>query len=201
MPKPQDLYLARTLDGVDVRGKRVLVRVDFNVPMQNGEVTDATRIERAAETLEELVGKGAQGRGAVAFRPAEGQARELDEPGAASSSRCRTRWAASTCASRRTASASSPHAVVDALPDGGMALLENLRFHAGEEKGDPAFADQLASLGDLYVNDAFSVSHRAHASVTGLAERLPAYAGRLMQAELEALEAAPGRGAAADRGA
>ena len=84
------------------------------------------------------------------------------------------------------------HAVVDALPDGGVALLENLRFHAGEEKGDPAFADQLASLGDLYVNDAFSVSHRAHASVTGLAERLPAYAGRLMQAELEALESALG---------
>ena len=82
--------------------------------------------------------------------------------------------------------------MVDALPDGGMALLENLRFHAGEEKGDPAFADQLASLGDLYVNDAFSVSHRAHASVTGLAERLPAYAGRLMQAELEALELALG---------
>ncbi|HZB53253.1 MAG TPA: phosphoglycerate kinase, partial [Reyranella sp.] len=84
------------------------------------------------------------------------------------------------------------HAVVDALPEGGIALLENLRFHAGEEKGDPAFADQLASLGDLYVNDAFSVSHRAHASVTGLAERLPAYAGRLMQAELEALDKALG---------
>jgi phosphoglycerate kinase len=84
------------------------------------------------------------------------------------------------------------HAVVDALPDGGIALLENLRFHAGEEKGDPAFADQLASLGDIYVNDAFSVSHRAHASVTGLAERLPSYAGRLMQAELEALQAALG---------
>ena len=84
------------------------------------------------------------------------------------------------------------HAVVDALPDGGVALLENLRFHAGEEKGDPAFADQLATLGELYVNDAFSVSHRAHASVTGLAERLPPYAGRLMQAELEALEAALG---------
>ena len=84
------------------------------------------------------------------------------------------------------------HAVVDALPDGGVALLENLRFHAGEEKGDPAFADQLATLGDLYVNDAFSVSHRAHASVTGLAERLPPYAGRLMQAELEALQAALG---------
>ena len=84
------------------------------------------------------------------------------------------------------------HAVVDAMPDGGIALLENLRFHAGEEKGDPAFADQLATLGEIYVNDAFSVSHRAHASVTGLAERLPAYAGRLMQAELEALEAALG---------
>ena len=78
------------------------------------------------------------------------------------------------------------------MPDGGIALLENLRFHAGEEKGDPAFADQLATLGEIYVNDSFSVSHRAHASVTGLAERLPSYAGRLMQAELEALEAALG---------
>ena len=82
--------------------------------------------------------------------------------------------------------------MVEALPDGGIALLENLRFHAGEEKNDKTFADELAALGEVYVNDAFSASHRAHASITGLAERLPAYAGRLMQAELEALEAALG---------
>jgi phosphoglycerate kinase len=88
----------------------------------------------------------------------------------------------------------SARKVVEGLPDGGLALLENLRFHAGEEKNDKAFADKLAELGDVYVNDAFSSSHRAHASITGLAERLPAYAGRLMQAELEALGAALGGG-------
>jgi phosphoglycerate kinase len=181
----------RTLDGVDVRGRRVLVRVDFNVPMQDGRVTDATRIERACGTLEELAGKGARvvvlshfGRpkgkpeGSMSLAP-------LVKPLREALGGVDVRFAPD-CVGELA------HAVVDTLPDGGVALLENLRFHAGEEKGDPGFADRLATLGDLYVNDAFSVSHRAHASVTGLAERLPAYAGRLMQAELEALGAALG---------
>jgi phosphoglycerate kinase len=181
----------RTLDGLDVRGKRVLVRVDFNVPMHNGEVTDATRIERACETLEELVGKGAKVVALSHFGRPKGKAESsmslapLVKPLSKALGGIDVRFAPD-CVGELA------HAVVDALPDGGVALLENLRFHAGEEKGDPAFADQLASLGDIYVNDAFSVSHRAHASVTGLAERLPPYAGRLMQAELEALQAALG---------
>ena len=181
----------RTLDGLDVRGKRVLVRVDFNVPMQDGQVTDATRIERACETLEELAGKGAKVVVLSHFGRPKGKPESsmslapLVKPLSKALGGIDVRFAPD-CIGELA------HAVVDALPDGGVALLENLRFHAGEEKGDPAFADQLATLGDLYVNDAFSVSHRAHASVTGLAERLPPYAGRLMQAELEALQAALG---------
>ena len=181
----------RTLDDVDPRGKRVLVRVDFNVPMQDGEVTDATRIERACETLEELVGKGAKVVVLSHFGRPKGKPESsmslapLVKPLSQALGGLDVRFAPD-CVGELA------HAVVDALPEGGVALLENLRFHAGEEKGDPAFADRLATLGDLYVNDAFSVSHRAHASVTGLAERLPPYAGRLMQAELEALTAALG---------
>ena len=181
----------RTLDEAHARGKRVLVRVDFNVPMQNGEVTDATRIERACETLEELVRKGAKVVVLSHFGRPKGKPESsmslapIAKPLSQALGGIDVRFAPD-CVGELA------HAVVDALPEGGVALLENLRFHAGEEKGDPAFADQLATLGDLYVNDAFSVSHRAHASVTGLAERLPAYAGRLMQAELEALDAALG---------
>ena len=181
----------RTLDDVDVRGKRVLVRVDFNVPMHDGQVTDATRIERACETLEELAGKGAKVVVLSHFGRPKGKPESsmslapLVKPLSESLGGIDVRFAPD-CVGELA------HAVVDALPEGGVALLENLRFHAGEEKGDPTFADQLASLGDLYVNDAFSVSHRAHASVTGLAERLPPYAGRLMQAELEALQSALG---------
>jgi phosphoglycerate kinase len=181
----------RTLDGVDVKGKRVLVRVDFNVPMQNGEVTDATRIERASVTLEELIGKGAKVVALSHFGRPKGKPESSMSLAPIAKALCEALGGvdvkfAPDCVGDLA------HAVVDALPDGGIALLENLRFHAGEEKGDPAFADQLASLGDIYVNDAFSVSHRAHASVTGLAERLPSYAGRLMQAELEALQSALG---------
>jgi phosphoglycerate kinase len=181
----------RTLDGADVRGKRVLVRVDFNVPMQNGEVTDATRIERAAVTLEELMRKGARVVVLSHFGRPKGKVESsmslapIDKVLSQALGGIDVRFAPDCIGPLA-------HAVVDALQDGGVALLENLRFYAGEEKGDPAFADQLATLGDIYVNDAFSVSHRAHASVTGLAERLPSYAGRLMQAELEALEAALG---------
>jgi len=181
----------RTLDEIDAKGKRVLVRVDFNVPMQDGTVTDATRIERAAATLEELMDRGAKVVALSHFGRPKGRSESsmslapLAKPLSRALGGADVKFAPD-CVGELA------HAVVDALPEGGIALLENLRFHAGEEKGDPAFADQLASLGDLYVNDAFSVSHRAHASVTGLAERLPAYAGRLMQAELEALEAALG---------
>jgi phosphoglycerate kinase len=180
----------RTLDDVDLRGKRVLVRVDFNVPMQDGEVTDATRIERAAATLKELMGEGAKVVALSHFGRPKGK-RE-------SSMSLRPIAKAlggvlgSEVAFAEDCIGEPARKVVEALPDGGIALLENLRFHAGEEKNDKTFADELAALGEVYVNDAFSASHRAHASITGLAERLPAYAGRLMQAELEALEAALG---------
>jgi phosphoglycerate kinase len=183
----------RTLDDLDPRGKRVLVRVDFNVPMQDGEVTDATRIVRGAATLTELTGKGARVIALSHFGRPKGR-RESSmslEPIGKALGR-----ALGGVPVAFVADCVGPAAeeAVAALGTGGLLLLENLRFHSGEEKNEPAFADALASLGDVYVNDAFSASHRAHASITGLAERLPAYAGRLMQAELEALVAALGGG-------
>ena len=180
----------RTLDDLgEVRGKRVLVRVDFNVPMKDGEVTDATRIERAATTLRELADRGARVVALSHFGRPKGRA----EP--SMSLRPLVGPLGRALGGRPVAFAPDcvgPEAerVVDGLKDGDVALVENLRFHAGEEKNDPAFADQLAALGDLYVDDAFSAAHRAHASITGLAERLPAAAGRLMQAEVEALQRA-----------
>ncbi|MCX8102722.1 MAG: phosphoglycerate kinase, partial [Geminicoccaceae bacterium] len=169
----------RTLDGVEVKGRRVLVRVDFNVPMQDGAVTDATRIERGAATIRELSGKGAK----VVLLSHFGRPKGKPEPGLS------LRPIADALAKvlgREVAFAPDcigPEAekVVAALSEGGVALLENLRFHAEEEKNDPAFADALARLGDLYVNDAFSCAHRAHVSTEALAHLLPAYAGRNME--------------------
>jgi phosphoglycerate kinase len=180
----------RTLDELDVRGKRALVRVDFNVPMQDGTVTDATRIERGAVTIKELMGKGAKVVALSHFGRPKGK-RE-SSMSLAPIAKALGGVLGVEVAFAEDCVGEPARKVVDALPEGGVALLENLRFHAGEEKDDPAFADQLASLGDLYVSDAFSAAHRAHASITGLARRLPAYAGRLMQAELEALEGALG---------
>ncbi len=179
----------KTLDDLDVAGKRVLVRVDFNVPMANGEVTDATRIERAAETLEELAGKGAK----VVILSHFGRPKGREEPSMSLGPIAKALQEALPARTVRFVDecvGEKPQAAIAALEPGQVLLLENLRFHAGEEKNDPAFADGLAALGDIYVNDAFSCSHRAHASVTGIAERLPKAAGRLMQAELEALQAA-----------
>lgn len=182
----------KTLDALDAKGKRVLVRVDFNVPMQDGEVTDATRIERAARTLQELVDAGAKVVALSHFgRPkgrVEGSMSLAPVAKALAAALGREVAFAEDCIGPKAAG------VVDGLAPGGIALLENLRFHSGEEKNDPAFAKALADLGDVYVNDAFSCSHRAHASVTGIPEHLPAYAGRLMQAELEALQSALGGG-------
>jgi phosphoglycerate kinase len=174
----------RTLDQADLKGKRVLVRVDLNVPMENGRITDATRIERVLPTLREISDKGGKvillahfgrpkGRDPKeSLRPvAEAVSGQLGKPVAF----------AEDCVGEAAARA------VDALKDGDVLLLENTRFHAGEEKNDPAFVEALARLGDFYVNDAFSAAHRAHASTEGLARALPAYAGRSMQAELDAL--------------
>jgi phosphoglycerate kinase len=173
-----------TIDCLEPRGRRVLVRVDLNVPMKDGRVTDMTRIERAAVTLKELAGRGARVVVLSHFGRPKGKdpalsLQQLVQPLAGVLGRS-VRFA-TDCIGPEA------EAVVNALKDGDVALLENLRFHSGEEKNDPKFVDALACLGDLYVNDAFSAAHRAHASTEGLAHRLPTAAGRLMQAELEHL--------------
>jgi phosphoglycerate kinase len=180
----------KTIDSLDVSGKRVLVRVDLNVPMKNGQVTDATRIERAAPTLAELAAKGAKVVVLSHFgrpdgkRVAEMSLKSLVEP--LSKALGKPVAFADDCIGPLAEEA------VRALKPGEVLLLENLRFHKEEEKNDKGFIDKLSVLGDAYVNDAFSTAHRAHASTEGLAHRLPAAAGRLMQAELEALDKALG---------
>ena len=176
----------RTLDDIEVAGRRVLVRVDLNVPMREGAVGDTTRIDRVAPTVKELAGRGARVIVASHFGRPKGKrvpAMSL-KPLAAPLARALGGLAVRFVPDCVDAEA---EAAVAALAPGDVALLENLRFHAGEEANDPAFADALAGLADLYVNDAFSAAHRAHASTTAVAERLPSAAGRLMQAELEAL--------------
>ncbi len=179
----------KTLDDIDFSGRRVLVRGDLNLPIRDGRITDATRIDRLVPTLRELSGKGARvivishfGRPKgkpvpdMSLRPvADALSLSLDGAPVAFAPDCIGPEAA---------------AVVEAMGDGDVALLENLRFHPGEEANDPAFAQALAALADVYVNDGFSVSHRAHASTAAIAALLPAVAGRNMQAELEALQAA-----------
>ena len=176
----------RTLDEAEVAGRRVLVRVDLNVPVRDGEVTDATRIERVAPTVVELADKGAKvvllahfGRPKGAPDPAQSLAPIAR---AAAVALGRPVAFAEDCVGEAAAKA------VAAMKDGDILLLENTRFHKGEERNEPDFVAALAENGDLYVNDAFSAAHRAHASTEGLARLLPAYAGRSMQAELEALE-------------
>jgi phosphoglycerate kinase len=174
----------RTLDDADVKNKRVLLRVDLNVPTENGKVTDATRIERQAHTINEIADKGGKAILLSHFgRPkgvdpsqslrtiAQEVARVLGRPVAF----------AEDCIADKAAAA------VAAMRPGDILCLENTRFHKGEEKNDAAFVAELAKLGDLWVNDAFSAAHRAHASTEGLGHVLPAYAGRSMQAELDAL--------------
>ena len=173
-----------TLDDADVKGKRVLVRVDLNVPVVNGKVADTTRIERVAPTIREIADRGGKvilmshfGRpkgpdptqSLRLFAPAI--AKVLDRPVAF----------ADDCVGPRALAA------VNAMKPGDILCLENTRFHPGEERNDPAFVEQLAALGDIFVNDAFSVAHRAHASVEGIGRKLPTYAGRTMQDELDAL--------------
>jgi phosphoglycerate kinase len=174
----------RTLDDVDLKGKRVLVRVDLNVPMENGKVTDATRIERVAPTIAEIAYKGGKAILLAHFgRPKERDLKESLKPVAAEVAHVLKRHVgfADDCIG------AAAEAAVQAMKPGDILLLENTRFHKEEEKNDPAFVDQLARLGDIFVNDAFSAAHRAHASTEGLARKLPAYAGRAMQAELDAL--------------
>ncbi|MET3482168.1 MULTISPECIES: phosphoglycerate kinase [Methylobacterium] len=176
----------RTLDDAgSLKGKRVLMRVDLNVPMENGRVTDATRIARVAPTIREVAEQGARVILLAHFGRPKGKREPKDslEPvvPALGAALGRTVAFAADCVGDAAAQA------VAALKDGDVLLLENTRYHPGEEKNDAAFADALAANGDVYVNEAFSAAHRAHASTEGLAHRLPAYAGREMQAELDAL--------------
>jgi phosphoglycerate kinase len=173
----------RTLDQADVKGKRVLLRVDLNVPIQNGVVTDATRIERMAPTILGIADRG----GMVILlshlgRPKGPDPKDSLAPVAAATARILRRTVAfvDDCIGAKAEAAAA------AMQPGGILCLENTRFHAGEENNDPAFAAALARLGDIWVNDAFSVSHRAHASTEGLGHILPAYAGPDMEAELAA---------------
>jgi phosphoglycerate kinase len=173
-----------TLDQADVKGKRVLVRVDLNVPMEMGRVMDATRLERIVPTIKEIADKGGKAILLSHFgRPKGRDPKQSLKPVAA---------ALADLVGRPVAFAEDcvgplAETAVAAMRNGDILCLENTRFHAGEEKNDEAFIAALAALGDLYVNDAFSAAHRAHASTEGLAHRLPAFAGRSMQAELEAL--------------
>ena len=182
----------RTLDEAgELSGKRVLVRVDFNVPMDDGRVTDDTRLRAALPTLRELIGRGAKVVLLSHFGRPDGKPtpamslRPIIEP-------------LSVLLGRPVAFADDcvgPGAktVIDRLEPGDVVLLENVRFHTGEEASDPAFARELAANGDLYVNDAFSAAHRAHASTEAIAHLLPAYAGLSMQRELEQLDKALGK--------
>ncbi|KWV54087.1 phosphoglycerate kinase [Bradyrhizobium macuxiense] len=174
----------RTLDDVDVKGKRVLLRVDLNVPMENGRVTDATRLERVAPTITEISDKGGKVILLAHFgRPKGRDPKESLKPVAEELSKVIKRPVAfaEDCIGEPAATA------VAALRDGDILCLENTRFHKEEEKNDAGFVTELAKLGDIWVNDAFSAAHRAHASTEGVGHKLPAYAGRTMQAELDAL--------------
>ena len=175
----------RTLDDAEVRGKRVLVRVDLNVPMEDGRVTDATRITRVLPTIREIAKAG----GRVVLLAHFGRPKGKPDPkeslkpvvAVLAEHLGRPVAFAGDCVGPNAERAAA------ALKDGEVVLLENTRFHAGEETNDSGFAKALAASGDLYVNDAFSAAHRAHASTEGLAHLLPSYAGRTMQAELDAL--------------
>ena len=174
----------RTLDQVDVKGKRVLVRVDLNVPMNNGDVSDATRITASARTINEIADKG----GRVILLSHFGRPKGRDPK----DSLKRVAAAAARIIGRPVSFADDcvgepAESAVNAMQAGDVLCLENTRFHAGEEKNDAGFIAKLARLADIWVNDAFSVAHRAHASTEGLGRALPAFAGRSMQAELDAL--------------
>lgn len=174
----------RTIHEASLSGQRVLVRVDLNVPVENGKVSDATRIERVVPTIRSIVEKGGKAILLAHFgRPKGG-------PDEANSLAFLVTYLADHL---DLPVGFAPHGLdharraIEAMQPGDVLLVENTRFHKGEEKNDPDFVEQLAALGDCYVNDAFSAAHRAHASTEGVARKLPAYAGQSMQAELEAL--------------
>lgn len=179
-----------TLDDMALAGRTVLTRVDINVPMEGGVVTDTTRIDKIVPTVEDIIARGGKVVLLAHFdRPKGKVVPEM--------SLSHVKTALEAALKRRVVFGSDcigpeAKAAIAAAAQGDVVLLENTRFHAGEEKNDPALAAELAALGDVYVNDAFSAAHRAHASTEGIARLLPKAAGRLMEAELKALEAALG---------
>lgn len=181
----------KTLDDLDLGGKVVLTRVDINVPMEDGRVTDHTRIQRIVPTIRDILAKGGKPVLLAHFGRPKGQvAPDMSLQQLVPALEIAIGASVLFCADCRGPAA---HVAVNVLPEGAVLLLENTRFHAGEEKNDDTLATEIAALGDIYCNDAFSAAHRAHASTEALARKLPACAGRLMQAELSALEAALGQ--------
>jgi phosphoglycerate kinase len=177
----------KTTAGIDVRGKRVLVRCDLNVPVADGRVTDATRLQRIVPGLKDLSSRGAKVIVISHFGRPKGVEPALSlNPIAVELGRLvgQPVTFAPDCIGEAAVKA------VYSLQPGGIAVLENLRFHKGEEKNDPAFARELAALGDIFVGDAFSCAHRAHASTEGVTHFLPSYAGPLLMEEIGALSAA-----------
>jgi phosphoglycerate kinase len=179
----------KTLDEMELGGKRVLVRVDINVPVENGTVTDATRIERIVPTVHDILARGAKPMLIAHFDRPKGKV----VPSMSLRVVVPALEAALGRKVRLIETLEGAENLTEEARAADVLLLENIRFHPGEEANDPDFAARLAALGDIYCNDAFSAAHRAHASTTALAHLLPACAGRLMQAELLALEAALGK--------
>ncbi len=178
----------RRLSDAEVAGKRVLVRVDFNVPMKEGVVSDATRLRAALPTIDDLRARGAKVVLLAHFDRPKGK--RVPSMSLAPIAQALSALIDAPVAFAPDCIGPGAEAAISALPAGGVILLENTRFHAGEEANDPVLAQQMARLGDIYVNDAFSAAHRAHASTEGLAHVLPAFAGRSMEAELDALDGA-----------
>ena len=180
----------RTLDGLAVAGKRVLLRADLNVPVRDGRITDLTRIERLSPTIRELAAGGAK---VIVFshfdRP---KGKRVPHMSLAPMALALAEVLGKPVTFVEDSTGPVAHGAVDAMKDGDVVLLENTRYHAGEEANDPNLAREFAALADIFVHDAFSAAHRAHASTEGVGKLLPGYAGRLMQAELEALDAALG---------
>ncbi|WP_297771460.1 phosphoglycerate kinase [uncultured Roseovarius sp.] len=178
----------KTLDDMDLAGKRVLVRVDINVPVDKGVVTDATRIERIVPTITDILDKG----GKPMLIAHYGRPKGKVVPDMSLRVTVPALEHAFGRKVRLIETLEGAENLTEEARAADVLLLENIRFHPGEEANDPELAQRLAALGDVYCNDAFSAAHRAHASTTALAHRMPACAGRLMQAELQALEAALG---------
>ncbi|WP_299378531.1 phosphoglycerate kinase [uncultured Kiloniella sp.] len=182
----------QTIDDLQLSGKRALVRVDFNVPIRDGKITDNSRIVRVLPTIRDLKAQGAKIILMAHFgRPKGNVVPEMSLAPVAQG--LSDALGGEKIAFANDCIGTEISAQVDALKNGDIIMLENLRFHAGEEANDSSFAQELAKLGDVYINDAFSAAHRAHASTEGLARLLPAAAGRLMQTELEHLTQALGQ--------